>query len=132
MLATELKNNACKLARWTSQSLLSGCEMIKLGFISRAAPRDRNNHVILGTQNAKPKDFAAQINLSIDNCWGIVRAMVDLVMMQEDGKYLLVKVRACGCVLVASESDGWCGHKGPIRSGEVPGGAIVAPPLLSN
>ncbi len=39
----------------------------------------------------KPKDFAQQINLNMDNCWGIVRALVDLCMKQEDGKYLLVK-----------------------------------------
>ena len=42
-------------------------------------------------QVMKPKDFAQQINLNMDNCWGIVRALVDLCMKQEDGKYLLVK-----------------------------------------
>lgn len=44
-----------------------------------------------GAQVMKPKDFAQQINLNMDNCWGIVRALVDLCMKQEDGKYLLVK-----------------------------------------
>lgn len=39
----------------------------------------------------KPKDFAQQINLNMDNCWGIVRALVDLCMKMEDGKYLIVK-----------------------------------------
>ena len=39
----------------------------------------------------KPKDFAQQINLSMDNCWGIVRALVDLALKLDDGKYLLVK-----------------------------------------
>jgi len=42
-------------------------------------------------QVMKPKDFAQQINLNMDNCWGIVRALVDLCMKQDDGKYLLVK-----------------------------------------
>jgi len=42
-------------------------------------------------QVCKPKDFAAQINLSMDNCWGIVRALVDLAMGMGDGKYLIVK-----------------------------------------
>ena len=39
----------------------------------------------------KPKDFAQQINLNMDNCWGIVRALVDLALKLDDGKYLLVK-----------------------------------------
>lgn len=42
-------------------------------------------------QVCKPKDFAQQINLNMDNCWGIVRALVDLCMKMEDGKYLIVK-----------------------------------------
>ena len=39
----------------------------------------------------KPKDFATQINLNMDNCWGIVRALVDLALRLDDGKYLIVK-----------------------------------------
>lgn len=35
--------------------------MIKLGYVSRALPRDNRNHVILGTQAVKPRDFAAQV-----------------------------------------------------------------------
>ena len=42
-------------------------------------------------QAVKPKDFAMQINLSMENCWGIVRALVDVVAAMDDGKYLLVK-----------------------------------------
>lgn len=42
-------------------------------------------------QGFKPKEFAAQINLSMDNAWGIVRALVDMVLSKEDGKFLLVK-----------------------------------------
>ena len=42
-------------------------------------------------QTSKPKDFAGQIQLSMEHCWGTVRAQVDLVMTQEDGKYLLLK-----------------------------------------
>ena len=50
VLATELKNNANKLAKWTAAALVSGVDMIKLGYVSRAHPRDPHNHVILGTQ----------------------------------------------------------------------------------
>lgn len=38
----------------------------------------------------------------MDNCWGTVRALVDVVFAMDEGKYLLVKVRGwvcrCGCV----------------------------------
>ena len=42
-------------------------------------------------QAVKPRDFAMQINLSMENCWGIVRALVDVCSGLEDGKWLLVK-----------------------------------------
>lgn len=91
VLAFETKNNKCKMAKWTASALLAGADMIKLGYVSRLTPKDNINHVILGTQVCKPKDFAAQITLSMDHCWGIVRALVDMLMKFDDGKYLLVK-----------------------------------------
>ena len=45
----------------------------------------------MGTQQFKPSEFAAQINLSMDNAWGIVRCIIDLVRNQKDGKFLIVK-----------------------------------------
>ena len=42
-------------------------------------------------QVCKPKDFASQINLNMENCWGIVRALVDLCLNLDEGKYLLLK-----------------------------------------
>lgn len=50
VLANELKNNANKLAKWTATAHISGTDMIKLGYITRASPRDNMHHVILGTQ----------------------------------------------------------------------------------
>jgi translation initiation factor 3 subunit D len=91
VLATELKNNANKLAKWTSQALLAGAGMMKLGFVSRVAPRDHYNHVILGVQGYKPKEFAAQINLNVNNMWGILKSLVEICMKLDEGKYLLVK-----------------------------------------
>jgi len=91
VLAFETKNNKNKIAKWTVGALLSGAEMIKLGYVSRAGPKDNQNHVILGTQACKPKEFASQIFLSMDHCWGIVRALIDLLLKLDEGKYLLVK-----------------------------------------
>lgn len=91
MLLTEAKNNKAKVARWTVEALLTGAEAIKWGYVSRAGPRDNASHVVLNVQTSKPKDFAGQIQLSMDQCWGIVRALVDVVMGMDEGKYLLVK-----------------------------------------
>ncbi|VAH10310.1 unnamed protein product [Triticum turgidum subsp. durum] len=91
VLATELKNNANKLARWTAQALLSGADMMKLGYVSRVHPRDHFNHSILTVMGYKPRDFATQINLNTANMWGIVKSIVDICMKFEEGKYVLVK-----------------------------------------
>eukprot|EP00879_Flechtneria_rotunda_P015744 GHRR01016466.1.p2 GENE.GHRR01016466.1~~GHRR01016466.1.p2 ORF type:complete len:303 (+),score=122.53 GHRR01016466.1:683-1591(+) len=91
VLAFEAKNNLAKLAKWTMSALLAGADMVKLGYVSRAGPKDNVNHVILGTQTSKPRDLAAQMSLNPDHCWGIVRALVDMLMKQPEGKYLLIK-----------------------------------------
>ncbi|KAF5473078.1 hypothetical protein F2P56_009721 [Juglans regia] len=91
VLATELKNNANKLAKWTSQAMLAGADLMKLGYVSRVHPRDHFNHVILAVVGYKPREFAAQINLNTLNMWGIVKSIVDLCMKLNEGKYVLVK-----------------------------------------
>ncbi|KAJ4964190.1 hypothetical protein NE237_024129 [Protea cynaroides] len=91
VLATELKNNANKLAKWTAQALLASADMMKLGYVSRVHPRDHFNHVILAVVGYKPREFATQINLNTSNMWGIVKSIVDLCMKLDEGKYVLVK-----------------------------------------
>ncbi|ROV97902.1 hypothetical protein VSDG_04942 [Cytospora chrysosperma] len=94
VVATEMKNNSCKLARWTVQSILAKADMMKLGFVSRVNPKINDKHVILGVIGWKPRDFANQMNLSLSNGWGIVRTISDMVLKNEgaeDAKYVLVK-----------------------------------------
>ncbi|KEF51824.1 eukaryotic translation initiation factor 3 subunit D [Exophiala aquamarina CBS 119918] len=96
VVATEMKNNSCKLARWTTQAILAKADQMKLGFVSRANPRSAANHVILGVVGYKPREFASQMNLGFSNGWGIVRTIVDLVRgmsagQEGDKKYVLVK-----------------------------------------
>ncbi|KAI9171953.1 Eukaryotic translation initiation factor 3 subunit D [Paramyrothecium foliicola] len=91
VVATEMKNNSCKLARWTVQSILSKSDVMKLGFVSRVNPRSNDKHVILGVIGWKPRDFANQMNLSLSNGWGIVRTIADMIMNRGEGKYVLVK-----------------------------------------
>jgi len=91
VLATELRNNSNKLAKWTVQALLSGSDFIKFGYVSRVHNRDSTKHVILGTQQFKPNELASQITLSLDNCWGILRCIVDICLKLSNGKYLIMK-----------------------------------------
>ncbi|KAL2888840.1 Eukaryotic translation initiation factor 3 subunit D [Ceratocystis lukuohia] len=91
VVATEMKNNSCKLARWTVQSILANADQMKLGFVSRANPRINDKHVILGVVGWKPRDFARQMNLSLSNGWGIVRTIADMCLEREEGKFVLAK-----------------------------------------
>ncbi|OAA39689.1 eukaryotic translation initiation factor 3 [Metarhizium rileyi] len=91
VVATEMKNNSCKLARWTVQSILSKSDIMKLGFVSRVNPRSNDKHVILGVVGWKPRDFANQMNLSLSNGWGIVRTIADMCLKRDEGKFVLVK-----------------------------------------
>ncbi|KAB2577844.1 Eukaryotic translation initiation factor 3 subunit D [Lasiodiplodia theobromae] len=91
VLATEMKNNSCKLARWTVQSILAKADSMKLGFVSRTNPKNNNDHVILGVLSAKPREFAAQMALNLSNGWGIVRTIADMCLKMPEGKYVLVK-----------------------------------------
>ena len=95
VVATEMKNNSCKLARWTTQAILAKADQMKLGFVSRANPKSAVNHVVLGVVGYKPKEFASQMNLGLSNGWGVVRTIIDLVLKLSEGegdkKYVLVK-----------------------------------------
>ncbi|KAJ3393508.1 Eukaryotic translation initiation factor 3 subunit D [Lobulomyces angularis] len=92
VMASEMKNNGNKLAKWTVESILSGADQIRLGFVSRVHTRDPKRHTVLGTTFFKPKEFANQINLNMNNAWGILRTIVDLCLKRlSDGKFVLVK-----------------------------------------
>eukprot|EP00184_Porphyridium_aerugineum_P005487 CAMPEP_0184708002 /NCGR_PEP_ID=MMETSP0313-20130426/37551_1 /TAXON_ID=2792 /ORGANISM="Porphyridium aerugineum, Strain SAG 1380-2" /LENGTH=570 /DNA_ID=CAMNT_0027169583 /DNA_START=2898 /DNA_END=4606 /DNA_ORIENTATION=+ len=93
VFATEIKNNAGKLARWTAEALLANADSIKFGFVSRANPKDNSNHVLLATQIYKPKEFATQIALTPNNMWGVFLHIVDLCYryMDETGKAVIRK-----------------------------------------
>ena len=46
---------------------------MKLGYVSRVHPKDHYNHTMLTIQGYKPKEFAGQINLNVNNMWGILK-----------------------------------------------------------
>ncbi|KAI9244217.1 eukaryotic translation initiation factor 3 subunit D [Helicostylum pulchrum] len=91
VVATEMRNNAAKLARWAVQALLADAAQLKLGYVARHNAKDNSRHVILGTQAYKPRDFASQMNLSLNNGWGIVKAVVDMCLQLPEGTYIMMK-----------------------------------------
>lgn len=91
VLATEIKNNSCKLAKWTAQSMLAGADQMKIGFVSRVTKNNAYEHAIIATQFSRPKDFATQITLNVGNMWGIIKMLIDLFQKQPEGKYVLMR-----------------------------------------
>ena len=91
IFASELKNNSNKISKWGFQAVLGDIENIKLGYITRVNPRDRNKHVVLGVQTFSTDDFASQISLNVTNGFGILKAIIDLCWKLADGKYVFMK-----------------------------------------
>src|ERR1700722_17974122 len=60
-------------------------------YVSHVHFRDSSKHAILGTQQFKPKEFADQTNLNMDNAWGVLRCIIDTCMKLNEGKYLILK-----------------------------------------
>ena len=60
-------------------------------YVSRVNILDSSKHTVLGTQQFRPKEFATQIALNMDNAWGILRCIIDTCMKLPDGKYLILK-----------------------------------------
>jgi translation initiation factor 3 subunit D len=91
VLATEIKNNSCTLAKWTLASMLSGADVMKLGYVGRTTPSSRTDHEVLQVQSYAPRDFAVQMALKERNAWGIIRNVIDQCLKLAEGKYVLLK-----------------------------------------
>ena len=91
VFGVEAKNNSFKIGKVVIQSILSGAENIKFGYVSRTNFKDRSSHQILGEQYVKPSVVARLIALNIKNMWAIMRHIIEVSMKQPEGKYLLVR-----------------------------------------
>ena len=93
VLATEVKNNGPKLARWTTEAMLAGADHIKFGFVSRTQMNKNGRHTILGTQMYRPKEFASQIALNTSNMWGVLENFISVCMrnLKDGEKGVLLK-----------------------------------------
>jgi translation initiation factor 3 subunit D len=86
-----LKNNACKIGKWSAQALLSGVDNVKIGFVTRKSVKDPLVHEIVATQSYQPERLAEQINLQQSNCWAIVKHLIDMIYNEPPGKYVIMR-----------------------------------------
>jgi len=93
VLATEMKNNANKLARWTSEMLLAGADEIRLGFVSRTNPKNATKHQLLKVLSFKPPQFVAAVGVKVPALWGSLKLILNELLSEDlgDGMYLLFK-----------------------------------------
>merc|ERR1712066_803480 len=92
VLATEMKNNSFKVARWIMQSRLAGAESIKLAFVTRENVKDDKSHVLVNMESYTPDELATQAGLNPDNCWGILKSIIEVLKSQKkDGAYYIVR-----------------------------------------
>lgn len=91
VLATEMKNNANKLARWTAELVLSGADEFRLGFVSRQHSKDSYRHSILMCKNYSLIDWSGFINIRTQSLWGPLKFLIEKFRALEKGTYLLMK-----------------------------------------
>jgi len=72
-------------------SVLFWCWCIPDSYVSRERPNDSSSHEVLGVQQFKPRELAEQINLNMNNAWGILMTLIDIFLKKEQGKYLILK-----------------------------------------
>jgi translation initiation factor 3 subunit D len=91
VLASEMKNNQYKLSRWVSEAVLSGCDELRLGFVSRVNPKVNSKHVILMSKTYTPQTFADSVNVQVRKLWGTLAQILLAVKKLDDGSYLMMR-----------------------------------------
>eukprot|EP01055_Gregarina_sp_Pseudo9_P006001 Gregarina_sp_Pseudo_9__6000@NODE_994_length_1993_cov_9_315251_g932_i0_p1_GENE_NODE_994_length_1993_cov_9_315251_g932_i0NODE_994_length_1993_cov_9_315251_g932_i0_p1_ORF_typecomplete_len565_score186_27eIF3_zeta/PF05091_12/4_5e104Activator_LAG3/PF11498_8/0_74Activator_LAG3/PF11498_8/3_2e03_NODE_994_length_1993_cov_9_315251_g932_i01421836 len=89
LFITELKNNACKMAKWVYCAMIAGVSHLKIGFVAKK----QNKFSVLQVQTVSVQTLAAQMGLKLPNAWGIVREILDTVLANArgDGQYIITR-----------------------------------------
>ena len=69
IIATNIKNNACKFARWAALSILAGANTMKFALVVRPDSNSADRHLVVGVETKSPLDLASQIGLKVQNMW---------------------------------------------------------------
>ena len=70
---------------------MAGADLMKIGFVKRKSPKDPTHHEIVHQMMYEPQKFALQINLSIDNAWGVLKMIAETLLAQPAGVYCILK-----------------------------------------
>jgi len=91
VLASELRNNACRMARVMAKAILAGANMVHVGFVTRKSASVNTNHVILSTVSYDTQNFARQLNVTERMLWGVADNIFKMIVPLPEGKYLITK-----------------------------------------
>jgi translation initiation factor 3 subunit D len=92
VLASEMKNNNCKLAKWASKVALAGTDELRLGFVTRSSTSGGElNHQILLVRSFRPQTFVGQLQMRVGSFWASLKVIIDAVLEQADGNYVLMR-----------------------------------------
>lgn len=75
-LTKEITDNTTKFCRWTVMSMIAGVEKMRFAFVQRSDPQGQQ-HKVCGSFTTDTNAFANQLNLNIDNCWAILKDVLD-------------------------------------------------------
>lgn len=93
IMVDEIKKNNNKISQWTCRALLAQCESMKLGFVTR---QPKSKYTVAAVTTQMTSHLAEQINLSLNNGWGIVKSIIDIVQHegegQDDWEFVLFKL----------------------------------------
>jgi translation initiation factor 3 subunit D len=92
-LTKEITDNSTKFCRWTVMSHLAGCDKMRFAFCQRTDPKSSEHHRVVGTFTTDTVAFAKQLNLNIDNCWAIMKDVLETLQDRDEeaAEYLFVK-----------------------------------------
>ncbi|BAM40824.1 eukaryotic translation initiation factor 3 subunit 7 [Theileria orientalis strain Shintoku] len=105
LLANEIRNNTTKLQRFVACANMAGCSVFKLAYVTRKSPMDAENHSIIGVHTHTTGNLALQMGFSLNNAWGSIKSIVQLIIRKPDGQYVLLKDPMKPIVRLYSVSD---------------------------
>ena len=93
ILATEIKNNNFKVAKWIMNDLMADVTNVKLAYVSRDNYNDPNAHSIVNMESYAPPTLAQTANLNIENAWAIFKTVVDTILNDNNnnGMYHIIR-----------------------------------------
>lgn len=94
VFSDEIKKNNNKISQWTTQAVLGGSKTMKIGFLCRENVKAPSSHLVAGTMTFGTDMLCQQLNVSVNNGWGIVKSLIDIIEHEggaEDYRFVILK-----------------------------------------